>query len=157
MKNHFLLECINNSFKVHTGQNLPTPNQSDLLTWIDQKAPYSLLAHNTDPDPTFIYANASALESFGYTSDEILNMKSKFSASEIDRAERQILLKLVNKNGIANNYTGPRVKKDGSFFTIHQGIVWVVKDSSDQKIAQAALFWRDSALPDWFNVELKHN
>lgn len=157
MKNYDLLNHINNSFKKHTGCYLPTPTpQANRLEWLDQSAPYSLLAHNTDQDPKFIYANSNALDSFGYSYNEIMNLHSKFSASEIDRPQRLILLESVKKNGIAMNYTGPRVKKDGRFFTIYNGIVWVVEDDLGSEIAQAALFWRDSAVPDWFNIAVKH-
>lgn len=158
MKNNDILNCINNSFKQHTGCYLPAPTeQSNPLQWLDQHAPYSLLAHNTEADPKFIYANSQALDSFGYSYDEMLNLNSKFSASEVDRAERLLLLKSVQENGIAMNYTGPRVKKDGRFFTIYNGMVWVVKDEWDHEIAQAALFWREDTVPDWFNIRLKHN
>lgn len=157
MKNYHLLNCINNSFKEHTGCYLPTPTQQvNDLEWLDQSAPYSLLAHNTDSDPKFVYANSQALDSFGYSYEEILNLNSKYSASEIDRPQRLLLLESVKENGIAMNYTGPRVRKDGSFFTIYNGIVWVVKDDLDNEIAQAALFWRNNAVPDWFEVEAKH-
>lgn len=157
MKNYDLLNFINNSFKEHTGCYLPTPTQqANRLEWLDQSAPYSLLAHNTDSDPKFVYANSQALDSFGYSYEEILNLNSKYSASEIDRPQRLLLLESVKENGIAMNYTGPRVKKDGSFFTIYNGIVWVVKDELQNEIAQAALFWKDSAIPDWFDIEAKH-
>lgn len=158
MKNYDLLNCINNSFKEHTGCYLPAPTQqANHLDWLDQSAPYSLLAHNTDSDPKFVYANSQALDSFGYSYEEIINLNSKYSASEIDRPQRLLLLESVKENGIAMNYTGPRVRKDGSFFTIYNGIVWVVKDDLDNEIAQAALFWRNNAVPEWFEVEAKHN
>lgn len=157
MNNYELLRYIDQSFKKYTGQHLPTPDtQQDHLTWIHEKSSYSLLAHNTEIDPKFIYANLTALESFGYSFDEITQLHSRFSASEIDRKERAWLLDVVKKNGIAMNYTGPRVKKDGSFFNIHHGIVWTVTDEKNHEIAQAALFWREQSLPQWFNVSLKN-
>lgn len=153
MKNDNLLKCINDSFKELTGQDLPMPTEhTELLGWLDESAPYSLLAHNIDPDPSFIYANSKALNTFGYSQKEMLNLKSKFSASEIDREARSQLLKTVKEKGIATNYNGPRVNKDGSMFTIYNGMVWVVTDEHKNEIGQAALFWLDSAVPEWFNV-----
>lgn len=64
MNNYELLRYIDQSFKKYTGQHLPTPDtQQDHLTWIHEKSSYSLLAHNTEIDPKFIYANLTALES----------------------------------------------------------------------------------------------
>lgn len=156
MKNDELLKYIDHSFRQYTGQSLPTADdQIDRLTWIHENSSYSLLAHNTDSDPKFIYANSKALDAFGYSFNEITQLQSKFSASEIDRQERALLLQSVKDHGIAMNYSGPRVKKDGSSFNIHHGIVWVVKDDHDNEIAQAALFWLEKTVPEWFNISIR--
>ena len=156
MKNNNLLFLINQSFKIYTGIDLPTPVEKEKsLAWLDKEATYSLLAHNTDVDPTFIYANHKALDTFGYNQKEILQLKSKFSASEIDREERLLLLQTVHKNGIAMNYTGPRITKDGRSFYIYHGIVWNVQNEENLNIAQAALFWLDTSVPQWFNIRKK--
>lgn len=153
MKGIKLLKQINDSFKQHTGQYIPCPKlQSSTLDWIDQEAPFSLLAHNASSEPNFIYANNKALNVFGYSSEEMLQLQSKFSASEVDREERARLLQIVKEKGFAKNYQGPRVKKNGESFNIYQGMVWVVYDEKKQEIAQAALFWLDEHRPEWFNI-----
>ncbi|OTG91515.1 MEKHLA domain-containing protein [Acinetobacter sp. ANC 3813] len=149
--NAAIIQHILRSFYQHTGQNLPIAEHlSNPLEWLHEFAPYSLLAHNTDADPHFIYANKQALKSFEYTEDEMLKLLSKYSASEIDRQARAELLNQVKKNGIAFNYTGPRVKKNGQVFTIYNGMVWNIYDECGKELGQAALFWLDNSTPDWF-------
>ncbi|OTG92866.1 MEKHLA domain-containing protein [Acinetobacter sp. ANC 3832] len=153
MKVETLLMYINQSFLKYMGRNLPSPDlTSDFFEWIDQFAPYHLLAHKHDVEPTFIYANQQAIKTFGYTLDEFLNLKSKLSASEIDRAERSRLLNIVQENGIAMNYKGPRVKKNGDLFMIQNGIVWKIFDDQNQEIGHAALFWLEEKLPEWAGI-----
>jgi len=137
-----LLILIDNSFRVHRGTPLLTPaGIVDRLSWLHTDAPYSLLAHDGSEDPRFIYANHCALRCFNYTQQQMLGMPSRFSASEEDREERKRLLDIVNKNGIADNYQGPRIDSQGKRFMIYDGIVWQVYDEQSALRGQAALFW----------------
>lgn len=43
-----------------------------------------------------------------------------------------------------------------NIFTIPSSIVWEINDELNNYIAQAALSWRDSAIPSWFAVSVKH-
>jgi hypothetical protein len=45
-----------------------------------EDAPYAVLAHNTDPDPRFIYANKTAQRCFEYSWSELTSMPSRLSA-----------------------------------------------------------------------------
>jgi hypothetical protein len=62
-------------------------------------ASHCVLAHNTDPDPRFIYANKAAQSAFEYDWVEITSLPSRLSAEPIDRDERQKLLDAVRSGG----------------------------------------------------------
>lgn len=151
-----ILLLIDNSFITHTGYKLPAPeNISERYNWLHTQAPYGLLVHNNNDDPKFIYANQQALHCFKYSEQEMMGMPSRFSASEKDRRERQDLLSLVMKNGIACNYTAPRINKFRQAIIIHDGVVWQIYNADNQFVGQAALFWPDkSERPLWFNKYL---
>lgn len=136
-----ILEKIDNCFYQLSGKYLPSPPHIDnRYEWLHEEAPYSILAHNADPDPHFIYVNKYALSCFKYTNEEMLSIPSRLSAGERDRAERQRLLEIVTKDEIAYGYEGLRVDKYGSYFPIYNGIVWQLKDVDNQIYGQGALF-----------------
>lgn len=147
-----LTQTINDQYRYFTGTDLPMPeNVSDRVEWLDNEAPYSLLAHRMDGDPSFIYANQCALDCFKYTMMEIVGLPSRFSAPEDGRAERQELLERVLRDGIAYPYSGTRIDKNGELFTIYDGVVWQLRKADGQAWGQAALFWRsEDGRPDWF-------
>lgn len=129
-----------------TGHGLPAPehlNPQQRLAWLHAEAPYSLLAHDGGVDPLFTYVNACALACFKYAREDFIGMPSRFSASELDREARQVLLEQVSANGIADGYSGWRVDAQGEAFMIHAGVVWTLLDKSGQPCGQAALFWPD--------------
>ncbi|NKI75606.1 MEKHLA domain-containing protein [Dickeya sp. CFBP 2040] len=137
-----LLKRIDECYEAVNGKRLFCPESiEDRYLWLDQQAPYSILAHGGGTDPIFIYANNCALRCFKYSHEEILRLPSRLSASPSDRAERQKLLDIATRDGIAKNYTGPRVDKHGNFFTIYDGEVWQLGYNSDNVWGQAALFW----------------
>src|SRR5690242_9011690 len=41
-------------------------------SWLYEQAPFAVLAHNTDRDPCFIYANKTAQRCFEYSWDEFM-------------------------------------------------------------------------------------
>lgn len=150
-KKRNLIATINESFHKLNGNPLPHPPEiHDIYEWFDKEAPYSILAHNTDTDPHFIYANQFALYCFKYTETEMLALPSRLSAGEQSRTERQRLLDEVSKNGIAYNYSGPRVDKYGKTFNIYDGIVWQL-NTGDHIMGQGALFWdHEGQKPEWY-------
>jgi len=151
-KKYSLLKQIDESFAKLNGSVLPCPdNINDRYKWLDEAAPYSILAHNADKDPHFIYANQYALTCFKYTEEEMLALPSRLSAGEQDREERQKLLDTVTKKGIAYNYEGPRVDKNGNTFNIYDGIVWQLRFDDGTIWGQGAIFWTDKdKRPDWY-------
>jgi len=113
--------------------------------WLYRDAPFVVLAHNTESDPRFIYANRTAQALFEYPWDEFVTLPSRLSAEAPDRAERQRLLDEVARNGFVADYAGIRIAKSGRRFRIENGVVWQLIDEAGNIHGQAATFsaWRD--------------
>jgi PAS domain-containing protein len=112
--------------------------------WLYGQAPFALLAHDTSPDPRFIYANLAAQTCFEYSWSEIIGLPSHLSAVPADRAERQQLLDAVRRDGLMRGYHGVRVAKSGRRFRIENGILWQLIDARGIDHGQAALFYGES-------------
>lgn len=141
------VSLLDAAYRHWTGQGLPAPEHLDpqqRLAWLHSDAPYSLLAHDGGADPRFTYVNDCALQCFKYPRDAFIGMHSRFSASALDRAARQVLLEQVTANGIAQGYSGWRVDAHDQPFMIHAGAVWTLLDDAGQACGQAALFWPDA-------------
>jgi hypothetical protein len=113
--------------------------------WLYRAAPFVVLAHSTDDDPKFIYANQAAQACFEYDWEEFMSLPSRLSAEAPDRAARRVLLDEVARNGFIENYRGVRVAKSGRHFAIEDGIVWELLDEGGMRHGQAATFmsWRN--------------
>jgi len=123
----------------------PLVRQDQDADWLYREAPFVVLAHGTDPDPNFIYANKAAQACFGYSFEEFLALPSRLSAEPTDRAQRRALLEKVARDGFLSGYSGVRVAKSGRRFIIEDGIVWELIDRAGMRHGQAATFgsWRD--------------
>ena len=115
------------------------PEDKDAV-WLYAEAPFVVLAHNTEIDPIFIYANRAAQECFGYSWEEFISLPSRLSAETADQASRQALLDAVAKNGFMTGYSGVRVAKSGACFRIEHGVVWELLDLEGVRRGQAAKF-----------------
>jgi len=115
------------------------PKSKDAV-WLYQEAPFVVLAHDTAPDPSFIYANQAAQRCFGYSWQEFMALPSRRSAEPADQSARQALLEAVAKNGFMAGYSGIRVAKSGARFRIEDGIVWELLDPDGVRHGQAATF-----------------
>ena len=113
--------------------------------WLYYFAPACVVAHNTDADPRFIYANKSAQTCFEYDWDVFTDLPSRLSAGPSDRAERQRLLDRVSEHGFITDYRGLRIARSGHRFMIEDGVVWNLIDRGGILRGQAATFatWRD--------------
>jgi MEKHLA domain len=124
------------------------PGQRPSAAWLYEESRHAVLAHNTDPDPPFIYANKAAQACFEYGWDEIVSLPSRLSAEPVDREERQRLLDSVARHGFATGYSGLRIAKSGRRFFIEDGVVWQLIDGDGDGAVrgQAATFakWRDA-------------
>jgi PAS domain-containing protein len=114
-------------------------------SWLYRAAPFVVLAHNTDADPRFIYANRAAQACFGYDWDEFVTLPSRLSAEPDLREERQAALDSVARNGFVADYSGIRIAKSGRRFRISDAVVWQLIDAAGTLHGQAATFasWED--------------
>ncbi|HEY9347182.1 MAG TPA: MEKHLA domain-containing protein [Inquilinus sp.] len=124
------------------------PEEGDAVEqarWLYEAAPFCVLAHNTDADPRFVYANQAAQARFEYGWDEFTTLPSRLSAEAPDRAERQRLLDAVTRDGFIGDYRGLRIAKSGRRFWIENAVVWQLIDEAGTLRGQAATFreWRD--------------
>lgn len=127
-----------NSFAAHLGRPLVEPGDDVVAAmW---SAPFAILAHGTQADPLFYFANLYALNLFEYDVATILQTPSRLSAEELVRAERQALLDRVQQDGFIDDYAGVRISASGRRFRIERAVVWNVIDEAGQRHGQAATF-----------------
>jgi hypothetical protein len=114
--------------------------------WLYNDAPFALLAHNTEADPRFIYANRTAQACFEYPWRDFIGLPSRLSAEAPNRDERQRLLDAVARDGFISDYRGLRIARSGRRFWIEGGTVWELIDAAGQRRGQAAIFtsWTDA-------------
>ncbi|MCU8059120.1 MEKHLA domain-containing protein [Shewanella sp. SM34] len=137
-----LIKHIDIDYQKLSGKPLPSPkNLTDRSWWLHHEAPYSILAHNTDIDPYFIYANQYALECFEYLREEISRLPSRLSTPVSEQQKRQLLLDELTNKGIVHGYSGVRITRTGKSFNIYNGAIWQLKDSDGKLWGQGALFW----------------
>ena len=73
------------------------PAQAD-ARWLYEDAPFGLLAHDADADPTFVYANLTAQRAFEYDWDEFTGLRSRLSAEPQNQEDRDRLLDAVARD-----------------------------------------------------------
>jgi len=122
------------------------PGAPHTADWLYAESPVCVLAHNTAPDPHFIYANRRAQELFEYDWAEIVTLPSRLSAEEPARGERQRLLNQVATAGFATGYSGVRIAKSSRRFRIDDGVLWQLTGRDGTLHGVAATFgrWRDA-------------
>lgn len=126
-----------------TGRDLVPPEAmvADALWHL----PAVVLAHGTEADPMFFYANRLALDRFALSAAALIAMLSRLSAEAPERDERARLLAAVAAEGFIDDYAGLRVAATGARFRIEQATVWNLVDAEGAHHGQAATFahWRD--------------
>jgi hypothetical protein len=150
-RNHHLADHVERllvSLRHWTGRNLVPPD----LSLAEQArelfhAPFVVLSHANQADPLLNYANQAGLQLFELTWDELISMPSRRTAEPLHRAERDILLGTVSRQGFIDDYRGIRISKSGRRFLIERAIVWNVLDANGVKCGQAATFWQWKILP----------
>lgn len=123
-----------------TGRGL-VPASSDPVTAL-WEAPAVILAHGIEPDPLFFFANRAGLERFETSLGAFLGSPSRFSAEAPNRAERQLLLDRVSRDGFIDDYAGVRISANGRRFRIEAATVWNLIDAEGVNHGQAATFSR---------------
>ncbi|NVO13114.1 MAG: MEKHLA domain-containing protein [Rhodoplanes sp.] len=129
---------LTESYARLTGRPLVPPGAD--AAWLYEQAPFVVVAHNTEADPRFVYANAAGQRCFEYAWDEFIGLPSRLSAKAPERAERQSFLDAVAANGYVAGYRGLRVKKSGKTFWIEDGLVWQLLDEAGTLRGTAATF-----------------
>lgn len=110
--------------------------------WLYEDAPFAILAHNTAPDPIFVYGNKAAQQRFEYTWEELTRLPSRLSAEPSERGERQHFLEQVERDGFITGYSGIRITKSGKRFWIENATVWDLTDADGTYRGQAAMIPR---------------
>jgi hypothetical protein len=118
---------------------------TEAAAWL-YEAPFALLAHDTSPDPLFVYANLTAQERFEYNWDEFVGLPSRLSAGWQAREERRVFMDAVRLRGYAEDYWGLRITKSGRRFWIEDATVWNLISPQSALVGQAALIrrWTDA-------------
>ena len=142
--------CLLASHRQLTGQPLleRLPGETDAaLAARLYAAPFVVLAHGTEPDPLFNYANLAAQRLFELSWDEFIGLPSRLSAEAPVRGERERLLARVTAHGFIDDYSGIRISKSGNRFRILRATVWNLSDAAGHRIGQAATFsdWQPCA------------
>ena len=132
-------ELFARSYHLLIGRRLvPDEHRGTAAEWL-YEAPFGLLAHDTSPDPLFVYANRRAQQLFGYHRDEFIGLPSRLSAGQQNRRSRAALMDRVRRHGYAQGYRGPRVTKDGRPFWIENVTIWNLVVADGPPVGQAAL------------------
>ncbi|MFJ2992905.1 MEKHLA domain-containing protein [Pandoraea sp. NPDC087047] len=121
--------------------DIPVANAAE---WLYESAPFAVLAHNTAPDPVFIYGNKAAQRRFGYDWDEITRLPSRLSAEAPNREERRRFLERVQRLGYESGYRGVRITKSGERFMIEEATLWQLLDEDGKLHGQAVVIPRTS-------------
>ena len=130
------LALIAGSFHRLTGK----PLLADLSPESLWNASRVIVAHGTEADPVFFYANRKALEVFEMDFAHFARMPSRYSAEPVAREERAQLLERVSRDGFIDDYSGVRLSATGKRFRIEQAVVWNLLDVDGKYHGQAATF-----------------
>jgi len=133
-------DLLTSSYHRITGKDLVPPEltRQEGIRWLYEDAPFGLLAHDTAPDPVFVYGNRNAQRRFDYSWDELTALPSRLSAEAPERAARENFLRQVAEKGYVDNYEGIRISKSGKRFPIANVTVWQLIDADGVIRGQAA-------------------
>ncbi len=136
------IEWIAASYRRLTGRDL-VPPCSDVASAL-WNVPAVVVAHGTEADPIFFYANRMALTLFEFPAAEFIQLPSRLSAKPLARDERAQMLARVSEHGFIDDYAGVRTARSGGGFRIERATVWNLFDPKGSAGGQAARFdrWR---------------
>lgn len=130
---------IYESYRLVTGKNLLPSPCTDIAAAL-WASPMVILAHGTEPDPIFFYANRAALTLFEIAAEDLIRMPSRLSAEPMERDERSLFLRAVAERNHISDYSGIRISRAGNRFRIAQATVWNLLDAGGTIHGQAACF-----------------
>lgn len=130
------LKLIYDSYQRLTGKCLIDGFDAQAL-W---NAPCAIVAHGTQADPIFFYANRAALMRFEMSYAEFVRLPSRLSAEPLAQNERIRLLAKVTQQGFVDDYCGMRISGKNNRFMISNATVWNLTDANGKLHGQAASF-----------------
>ncbi|WP_025850648.1 MEKHLA domain-containing protein [Paenibacillus ehimensis] len=134
-------ERLVRSYRRLTGSELlPGSDRSGSLVERLFLSPIVVLSHGTEDDPVLNYGNQAALYLWEMDWDTFTRTPSRYTAEAMERAQREQLLKKVQEQGYADDYTGIRISGSGRRFYIKKATVWNVTDEDGSYAGQAACF-----------------
>ncbi|MBG1231037.1 MEKHLA domain-containing protein [Aestuariivirga litoralis] len=103
-------------------------------------APFALVAHGTEPDPIFCYANRAAQALWEMDWAAFTQLPSRMSAEPASaiQDDRNRLMAAALANGWIADYSGIRVSATGRRFEIRDTVLWNVVDGAGKRWGQAA-------------------
>ncbi|MCX8509812.1 MAG: MEKHLA domain-containing protein [Rhodobacteraceae bacterium] len=103
--------------------------------------PLPLVAHGTEADPVFCYANRAALTLWGMGWEAFTRLPSRLSAQAEPaiQADRDLYLAEAKARGWVADYSGIRISATGQRFRISRTILWTVTGPKGEAAGQAAL------------------
>ncbi|MEU0969999.1 MEKHLA domain-containing protein [Streptomyces sp. NPDC005917] len=122
------------------------PDADEAARWLYESAPFGLLAHDTGPDPVFVYANKTAQKCFEYSWEEFIGLPSRRSAGTDAQGDREAFVRSVAERGYATGYRGLRIARSGRRFWIQDVTMWNLLGANGTYHGQAAVFrsWADA-------------
>lgn len=134
-------EILLRSHRQFTGRDLlPVTGDACVQTRLLYEAPFVVVSHGTEADPVLNYGNATALDLWQMTWEQLTRTPSRFTAEAPEREERARLLEAVTANGFIDDYSGVRISKSGRRFRIARATVWNLVDGEGKHYGQAATF-----------------
>lgn len=121
--------------RVTDGRLTPAGEDAAGALW---SLPAAVVAHGTEDDPLFFYANRAALALFEARAADFIGMPSRLSAPPADREERARFMARVAAGGFVDDYAGIRVSTTGRRFRIRGATVWNLLDARGACHGQAA-------------------
>ena len=129
------------SYASITGAVLYDDTYSDQYrSYLLYHAPYVVVSHGMQQDPIFNYANLTAQQLWKLDWNQFTALPSRLSAEADLSKNRQRLLEEAAQKGYIDNYSGVRISFKGMRFLIENVLLWNLKNETNEKIGQAALF-----------------
>ncbi len=102
----------------------------------------AIVAHGTEPDPVFWFANRTAQRLWEVEWAAFVRMPSRQSVEAGEHDDRERLLARARAHGFVDDYQGVRISASGRRFRIQDVILWNLTDDRGLAVGQAATFER---------------
>lgn len=103
-------------------------------------APQVIVAHGTQTDPIFWFANRTAQRLWEVDWPMFIRMPSRQSVEAGEHDDRERLLARAQADGYVDDYQGVRISASGRRFRIQNVVLWNLRNEQDQPAGQAATF-----------------